>query len=75
MERKMIDEEVPKSLDRKIPKFLIWTYILLPIWGIFWYYLFWNGSQGFLDKGDYWQKLQEVANTTFVEKSEKTRKE
>lgn len=52
------------SFDAKIPKFLIMTYILLPIWGIasLWYY--WNGSRGWLDRG-YWKELQIAANTTF----------
>lgn len=52
------------SKDAKIPPFLIWTYILLPIWGIAVFFIFWNGSVGWLDRG-YWHQLQIAANTTF----------
>jgi hypothetical protein len=51
------------SYDAKIPKFLILTYILLPIWGIATGYYYWNGSVGWLDRG-YWHQLQIAANTT-----------
>ncbi|MDR3625096.1 MAG: hypothetical protein P4L16_08180 [Chlamydiales bacterium] len=60
--------EVPRSLEqKKIPRFLKWAYILLPIWGLIWFYLFWNGSRGCLD-GGCWQKLQEAANTIYISK-------
>lgn len=52
------------SADAKIPRFLTWTYILCPLWGIVWWYFFWNGSYGWLDRG-YWFELQRAANTTF----------
>ena len=52
------------SEDAKVPKWLKFTYIILPIWGIFWFYMYWNGTQGWLDRG-YWQQLQRAANTTF----------
>jgi hypothetical protein len=48
----------------KVPRWLIWVYILLPIWGLYWLISFWNGSQGWLDRG-HWQQLQRAANTTF----------
>lgn len=48
-----------------IPRWLIWTYIVLPIWGIFTLYAFWNGSEGYFDRG-YWQQLQRAAKTTIV---------
>lgn len=51
------------SYDAKIPKFLILTYILLPIWGIITGYYYWNGSIGWLDRGS-WHQLQIAANTT-----------
>ncbi|MFI5343408.1 MAG: hypothetical protein ACHQUC_04210 [Chlamydiales bacterium] len=51
------------SYDAKIPKFLIWTYILLPILGVFVLVYFFNGSAGWLDRG-YWYQLQIAANTT-----------
>lgn len=50
--------------DAKIPRWLIWTYALLPIWGLFSLYYYWNGSHGWLDRG-YWQQLQRAANTTY----------
>lgn len=51
------------SYDAKTPKFLIWTYILLPIWGVFVFYYFFNGSPSWFDRG-YWNQLQIAANTT-----------
>lgn len=55
------------SKHGKVPRWLIATYIVMPIWGLVWFYFFWNGSTGWLDRG-YWQQLQEAANTTFIEK-------
>ena len=52
------------TFDAKVPKFLLWTYAILPIWGIVTFYYFWNGSIGWFDRG-YWQQLQIAANTTF----------
>jgi hypothetical protein len=52
------------SYDAKIPKFLLATYLLFPIWGIVSFYYFWNGSMGWFDRG-YWRELQIAANTTF----------
>jgi hypothetical protein len=52
------------SDNKKVPKWLKWAYVILPIWGILWFYLYWNGSHGWLDRG-YWQQLQQAANTVF----------
>ena len=52
------------SRDAKVPLFLKLTYILLPIWGLITFYIFFNGSVGWLDRG-YWHELQIAANTTF----------
>jgi hypothetical protein len=52
------------SYDAKVPKFLLLTYFLLPIWGIATFFYFWNGSLGWFDRG-YWHELQIAANTTF----------
>ncbi|MBA3721809.1 MAG: hypothetical protein H0W88_05350 [Parachlamydiaceae bacterium] len=57
------------SFDAKIPKFLIWTYMTLPIWGIFTLYFFWNGSVGWMDRG-YWKELQIAANTTYPQENQ-----
>ncbi len=51
------------SADAKIPQWLKWVYIIMPIWGLLWFYLYWNGSEGWLDRG-YWGQLQKAANTT-----------
>lgn len=58
--------ELPGSAHAKIPLFLKITYVFLPLWGLLWLYLYWNGSSGALDGGS-WQGLQEAANTTYVE--------
>lgn len=50
--------------DAKIPRWLLLTYTILPIWGIVSFAIYWNGSHGWLDRG-YWQQLQRAANTTF----------
>lgn len=51
------------SKDAKIPQWLKWVYVTLPIWGLITLYLYWNGSHGWLDRG-YWHQLQKAANTT-----------
>lgn len=66
-EQKEVEEygdEMIRSYDAKVPPFLKWTYLLLPIWGIITLYIFWNGSIGWFDRGA-WQQLQIAANTTF----------
>ncbi len=53
------------SYHGKVPLFLIVNYIVWPIWGIFAFYYFWNGSLvSWMDPG-YWRELQIAANTTF----------
>lgn len=62
-------EEYPDNItsaDTKVPKWLLLTYAILPIWGIFSLVYYWNGSEGWLDRG-YWRQLQKAANTTFPE--------
>lgn len=67
------EDSVPHSLDPPIYTWLKISYVLLPIWGIITFFIFWNGSFGWLDRG-YWQELQEAANTTypFVNHNEKS---
>lgn len=72
----MNDEEIEyfgdnrvASYNKKVPKFLIWTYILMPLWGILTLYYFWNGSIGWMDRGS-WHELQIAANTTFPIKNQ-----
>lgn len=62
------------SLDAKVPLFLKLTYIIFPIWGIFTFYFFWNGSAGWFDRG-YWKELQVAANTTFPIENQNMNKE
>jgi len=52
------------SGNAKIAPWLKLTYILLPIWGIIWFFLYWNGISGWLDRG-YWNQLEKAANTTY----------
>ena len=52
------------SAHGKVPNWLKLTYFTLPIWGVISFFLFWNGSWGWLDRG-YWAQLQRAANTTF----------
>lgn len=52
------------SKDAPVPKWLKWVYATLPFWGIVILFLYWNGSQGWLDRG-YWFQLQTAANTTY----------
>lgn len=51
------------SKNEKVPKHLKFLYLILPFWGLLWWFFFWNGSYGWLDRG-YWFELQKAANTT-----------
>jgi hypothetical protein len=53
-----------KTDDKPVPWELILLYSVLPFWGILWFWLYWNGSWGWLDGGS-WEELQKAANTTF----------
>ncbi|MEX1012597.1 MAG: hypothetical protein WD595_06830 [Waddliaceae bacterium] len=52
------------SGNAKIPLWLYASYIIFPIWGIVWFFLYWNGATGWIDRG-YWFELEQAANTTF----------
>jgi len=52
------------SADAPVPRWLKISYITLPIWGIITFFVFWNGSWGWLDRG-YWGQLQRAANTAY----------
>ena len=52
------------SKDATVPGWLKLTYFSLPIWGIITFFIYWNGSHGWLDRG-YWSQLQKAANTTY----------
>lgn len=53
-----------RSLDAPVPSWLIVTIIVLPIWGVISFFIFWNGSTGWFDRG-HWHALQQAANTTY----------
>lgn len=58
------EEPIP-SEENKVPKWLILTYLILPIWGLLALIFYWNGSNNsWFDRG-YWAELQQAANTTF----------
>ena len=57
-------DEVEEYDDTGIPTFLYFVYALAPLWGILWFYMFWNGSIGWLDRG-YWNELEGAARTKF----------
>lgn len=57
-----------RSANAPVPMWLIATYIMLPIWGVIWFVLYWNGSAGWLDRG-YWEQLQRAANTTIPQQN------
>lgn len=59
----MNDEEVPTSEERKIPRFLMLTYVLLITGGLVAFFIYWDGSRGWLDRG-FWKPLQQAAGTT-----------
>lgn len=56
-------DQITELSGKKIPLFLKWTYVLLPILGLIAYYKYWNGSEGWLDR-DHWKELQQAARTT-----------
>lgn len=57
-------DEYIASYERKIPRWLFWSYFLWIAVGTLAFCLFWNGSYGWFDRG-YWNELQRAANTTF----------
>lgn len=56
------DNEVTEYSNTKVPTFLKFVYVILPIWGIWWWYAYWDGSDGWLDRG-YWKELQTQSRT------------
>lgn len=58
------DEYIASYHGGNVPGWLKFNYAFWIAWGIVWFFLYWNGSWGFLDRG-YWHQLQRAANTTF----------
>ena len=52
------------SKDAKPPTWLVFSNWFFTFLGIVWFFLFWNGSFGWFDRG-YWSELQRAANTTY----------
>jgi hypothetical protein len=57
------DERIA-SAHNKVSPFLKAVYIIMPIWGIIWWFLYWNGTSGWLDRG-YWQQLQRANSSAY----------
>ncbi|SCA58754.1 Uncharacterized protein AB751O23_AN_00090 [Chlamydiales bacterium SCGC AB-751-O23] len=55
--------EIKEFKDTKVPTFLKITYFTLIAWGLTWFVFYFDGSQGYLDRG-YWQELAQAAKTT-----------
>ncbi len=62
------DGEITEYAESTVPRFLKCVYFTLPIWGMVSFYLFWNGSSGWFDRG-YWHELQKAAKTTYQQTS------
>lgn len=60
------------SDDARFPRWLILTYIILPIWGFCSWYYFFNGSHSHTDP-IYWNQLQRAALTTFPDKVQESK--
>ncbi len=66
-ELEIYGEEGISSDDARFPRWLIITYIVLPIWGFCTLFYYFNGSHGWLDPS-YWNQLQKAALTTYLDK-------
>lgn len=60
-----MEEDVPETAERKVPKLLYLVYLVLIVGGIWGFISYWNGSHGWLDRGS-WRQLQEAAKTKFI---------
>ncbi len=58
------DDPKIASKDAPVPRWLKFVYAILPIWGVITFYIFCNGTHGWLDSG-HWNQLQKAALTTF----------
>ncbi len=58
-------EGAPGEAHARIPRWLWLSYLAVIVWGVIWWFLFWNGSDNhWLDRGA-WTSLQHAAKTTF----------
>lgn len=58
----IVDQGVPESNDAAVPRWLLFSYGFLPVFGLVMLYYFWDGSFGWFDRGA-WSALQQAANT------------
>ena len=63
-ETEFYGDEGIASNNAPIPKWLKFNYVFWILWGVVWFYFFWNGSTGWLDRG-YWNELQRAASTVY----------
>lgn len=68
-ELEIYGDEGIASEDARFPRWLVISYVVLPIWGILTGFYYFNGSHGWLDPS-YWQQLQKAALTTYLDKEE-----
>lgn len=54
--------EIQEIPDTKIPWYIKLITLVLPLWGILWFFYFANGSFGWVDRGA-WNDLQKAAQT------------
>jgi len=52
------------STDYAIPLWIKLCFVALPVWGVVWFFLHWNGMNGWFDRGS-WFELEKAANTTY----------
>lgn len=80
-DKELKDEELEEygdpliaSKNAPIPGWLSKSYLFWILFGFVWFFFFWNGSYGWLDRG-YWQQLQRAAGTTIPFQAELDNKE
>jgi hypothetical protein len=52
------------SMDANISIWLKIFYVIVFSWGVIGTILYWNGAEGWIDRG-YWFQLEKAANTTY----------
>ena len=54
--------EINEIKDTPIPWYIKWLSLILPLWGVIWFFYFNDGSTGWVDRGA-WDDLQKAAQT------------
>lgn len=55
----------PPEENGPIPALLKFLYLILPLWGLIWFYFFCGGSHDTVLDGKAWRQLQQAAKTTW----------